>query len=314
MKWKYENATSAPARFAGTLAAVSFHRRRGVSASRRTRSSPTMYTLFAMIGASPPRKEDRRLLTGAGRYVDDLTREGMLHLGVVRSAEAHARITKLALDEARALPGVVAAWSAAELPEAARAMPGAYGVGKTGRPWGQPILAKDVVRYVGEPVAVLVAESAYRVADALELAQVGYEPLPALATVEAALASTTRVHDGWPDNAALTVRGAVGDAERALATADVVVHEKLRHPRLAAVPIETRGVLAYRDGDSGALVVWSSTRVLTACATSSRRRSSCPSSTCGCACRTWAGRSGRRAPSIPRRSWWPPRRSGSAAP
>src|SRR5256712_1374533 len=213
-----------------------------------------------MIGASPPRKEDRRLLTGAGRYVDDLTRDGMLHLGVVRSAEAHARITKLALDEARALPGVVAAWSAAELPEAARAMPGAYGVGKTGRPWGQPILAKDVVRYVGEPVAVVVAESAYRVADALELAQVGYEPLPALATVEAALASTTRVHDGWPDNAAVTVRGAVGDAERALATADVVVHERLRHPRLAAVPIETRGVLAYRDGDSGALVVWSSTQ------------------------------------------------------
>src|SRR5438309_1900905 len=194
-----------------------------------------------MIGASPPRKEDRRLLTGAGRYVDDLTRDGMLHLGVVRSAEAHARITKLALDEARALPG-------------------AYGAGKTGRPWGQPILAKDVVRYVGEPVAVVVAESAYRVADALELAQVGYEPLPALATVEAALASTTRVHDGWPDNAALTVRGAVGDAERALATADVVIHERLKHPRLAAVPIETRGVLAYRDGDSGALVVWSSTQ------------------------------------------------------
>src|SRR5437879_12548102 len=92
MKWKYENATSAPARFAG--------------ASRRTRSSPTMYTLFAMIGASPPRKEDRRLLTGAGRYVDDLTREGMLHLGVVRSAEAHARIPKLALDEAPAPPVV----------------------------------------------------------------------------------------------------------------------------------------------------------------------------------------------------------------
>src|SRR5437660_3183043 len=200
-----------------------------------------------MIGASPPRKEDRRLLTGAGRYVDDLTRDGMLHLGVVRSAEAHARITKLALDEARALPGVVAAWSAAELPEAARAMPGAYGAGKTGRPWGQPILAKDVVRYVGEPVAVVVAESAYRVADALELAQVGYEPLPALATVEAALASTTRVHDGWPDNAALTVRGAVGDAERALATADVVVHEKLRHLRLAAVPIETRADRVFPD-------------------------------------------------------------------
>src|SRR5947199_10494357 len=136
MKWKYENATSAPARFAGTLAAVSFHRRRGVSASRRTRSSPTMYTLFAMIGASPPRKEDRRLLTGAGRYVDDLTREGMLHLGVVRSAEAHARITQLALHEARGLPGVVAVWSAADLPEAAPAVPGADGCDESERTLG----------------------------------------------------------------------------------------------------------------------------------------------------------------------------------
>src|SRR5919198_3276431 len=144
-----------------------------------------------MIGPSPRRKEDRRLLVGGGRFVDDLTREGLLHLAVVRSVQAHARITKLALDGARALPGVVAAWSAAELPEAARAMPGAYGGGKTGRPWSQPILARDVVRYVGEPVAVVVAESAYRVADALELARVDYEPLPPLATVEAALASAT---------------------------------------------------------------------------------------------------------------------------
>src|SRR5438093_1123518 len=211
-----------------------------------------------MIGASPRRTEDRRLLVGGGRFVDDLTREGMLHLGVVRSVEAHARITKLVLDEARALPGVVAAWSAAELPETARPMPSAYGAVRKGRPWSQPILAKDRVRYVGEPVAVVVAESPYRVADALELARVGYEPLPALATVEASLASPTRVHDGWPDNTALGVSGAIGDAELALATADVVIHETFRHPRLAAVPIETRGVLAYRDADSGALVVWSS--------------------------------------------------------
>src|SRR5256885_17154692 len=96
-------------------------------------------------------------------------------------------------------------------------------------------------------VAVVVAERAYRAADALELAQVGYEPLPALATVEAALASTTRVHDGWPDNAALTVRGAVGDAERALATADVVVHERLRHPRPAPGPIGTPGAPPHPD-------------------------------------------------------------------
>jgi len=104
----------------------------------------------------------------------------------------------------------------------------------------------------------VVAESPYRVADALELVRVEYEPLPALTTVEAALASPTRLHDGWPDNAALAVGAAIGDAERALATADIVIHETFRHPRLAAVPIEPRGVLAYRDRDSGALVVWSS--------------------------------------------------------
>src|SRR5439155_725518 len=76
-----------------------------------------MYTLFAMIGASPLRKEDRRLLTGAGRYLDDLRREGMLHLGVLRSVEAHARIVKIEASRARALAGVVAVWSAADLAE-----------------------------------------------------------------------------------------------------------------------------------------------------------------------------------------------------
>src|SRR3989449_2187771 len=107
-----------------------------------------------MIGASPRRKEDRRLLVGGGRFVDDLTREGLLHLAVVRSVQAHARIAKIALAEARALPGVVAAWSAADLPETARPMPSAYGAVRKGRPWSQPILARDRVRYVGEPVAV----------------------------------------------------------------------------------------------------------------------------------------------------------------
>src|SRR5213592_1294445 len=99
-----------------------------------------------MIGASPRRKEDRRLLVGGGRFVDDLTREGLLHLAVVRSVNAHARIAKIRLAEARALPGVVAAWSAADLPEAARPMPNAYGAVRKGRPWSQPILAHDRVR------------------------------------------------------------------------------------------------------------------------------------------------------------------------
>src|SRR5882672_6351053 len=110
-----------------------------------------------MIGASPRRKEDQRLLTGGGRFVDDLTREGVLHLGVVRSAEAHARLTKVATEAAR-----------------------------------------EVVRCVGEPVAVVVAESRSQLADALDAVTVSYERLPALATAEAALVSPTHLHEGWP--------------------------------------------------------------------------------------------------------------------
>jgi len=215
---------------------------------------------LGLIGSSPRRKEDRRLLVGAGRYLDDLTREGMLHLGVVRSLHAHARILKVDAREALALPGVVAAWSAADLPEPARPiLAGSEGVHK-GRPFAAPVLARDVVRYVGEPVAAVVADDPYRVADALELVRVDCEPLPALATPEDSLAAATRLHGDWPDNAALVARGAIGDAEQGLAEADLIVSERLRHARLAAVFIETRGALAYRDADSGRLTLWSSTQ------------------------------------------------------
>src|SRR5262245_27238135 len=212
------------------------------------------------IGASPRRKEDRRLLLGAGRYLDDLTRDDLLHLGVVRSPHAHARVLKVDAREAAASTGVVAAWSAADLPETTRPiLSGSEGAHK-GRPFAAPVLARELVRYVGEPVAVVVADDAYRLADALERVTVHYEPLPALATCEDALASPTRLHEGWPDNSALIARGAVGDAERGLGDADLVVSERFYHSRLAAVFIETRGALAYRDADSGRFVLWSSTQ------------------------------------------------------
>src|SRR5947209_8269292 len=213
-----------------------------------------------MIGASPLRKEDQRLLRGGGRFVDDLTRDGVLHLGVVRSAESSARLIKVVTAGARALPGVVLAWSAADLGEIAPNMPTAYGGTQKGRAWAQPVLARDIVRHVGEPVAVVVAESAYQLADALDAVTVEYERLPSLPTAEAALASSARVHEGWPDNTAVVARGAVGDPERAMAGAHLVIRERMRHPRLSAVPIETRGVFAYRDRSSGALVVSSSTQ------------------------------------------------------
>jgi carbon-monoxide dehydrogenase large subunit len=211
-----------------------------------------------MIGTSPLRKEDRRLLLGQGRFVDDIRREAVLHLGLVRSVQAHARIVGIDLTEAARMPGVLAAWSAAELPEIARPIPAVFGGSFKGRPFAQPVLAREVVRHVGECVAVVVADDPYRVADALERVRVDYAPLPPVSGPHEAQRTTARLHEGWADNVALTARAAVGDAERALAEADLVIHETFHHPRLAAVPMETRGVLAYRDDEGDTLVIWTS--------------------------------------------------------
>jgi aerobic carbon-monoxide dehydrogenase large subunit len=211
-----------------------------------------------VIGTSPLRKEDRRLLVGAGRFIDDLARPGLLHLGVVRSREAHARIAGVTRDAALAAPGVVAVWTGADLTDVAPAIPAVYGGSHKGRPFTQQILARGVVRYVGEAVAVVIADDPARLADAVERVSVDYEPLPALVTPQAAMASTARAHEGWPDNIALATRGAFGDVEQAMAGADVVVHERFRHPRLSCVSLETRGALAYPDPESGTLVVYAS--------------------------------------------------------
>ncbi len=211
------------------------------------------------IGASPRRKEDAPLLQGRGRYLDDLRRPGIAHLGVVRSLHAHARLRGVDAAEARAIPGVLV-FAAADLPEVARGIPAPYGGTPSTRPYVQQILASQVVRYVGEPVAVVVADDPYRLSDAMDAVAVDYDPLPPVMTPDAAVKGESRVHEGWPDNAAVVARGSIGDAERAIGSGDVIIEERLRHPRLTAVPIEPRGVLAYRDGESGPLVVWSSTQ------------------------------------------------------
>jgi len=205
-----------------------------------------------MIGASPRRKEDVRLLAGQGRFVDDVARPGLLHLGVVRSAEAHARLGKIAASDARGLPGVVAVWTADDLPEVAGGLPAGYGGAYKGRPFVEPVIARDVVRHVGEPVAVVVADDAARLADAMEAVTVAYDLLPPLVDPEAALASPVRLHEGWPDNSTLPVAGAIGQGDAP--PADVVVEARIRHPRLCGMPIETRATLAEVD-ESGALVV-----------------------------------------------------------
>jgi carbon-monoxide dehydrogenase large subunit len=211
-----------------------------------------------LIGASPRRTADQRFVRGTGRFLDDVAPPRCLHLGVVRSVHAHARVVGVRADEARACPGVAAVWTAVDLGESARTLPTAYGGSPKGRPWAIPVLARDVARYVGEPIAVVIADDPYRLADALARVTVDYEPLPAVTGVSDAQQASANIHANWPDNAAIVVRGGMGDVETALGGADLIVHERLRHGRLAAVPVETRGVLAYPDG--GTLVVSSATQ------------------------------------------------------
>jgi CO/xanthine dehydrogenase Mo-binding subunit len=212
-----------------------------------------------MIGASPRSKDSPRLLTGAGRYVDDLTRAGCARLGVVRSQHAHARVVGVDGAAARAMPGVLAVWTAADLPHAARPLASMSAGVHAERPFAAPILAGDRVRYVGEPIAVVVAETPYVLADALAAVTVDYAPLPPIVGDETARTSPARVHEAWPDNVGLEVRGAVGDVDGALARPGVtVVRERFRHQRLAAAPIETRGIVAHHDRESGVLTVWGS--------------------------------------------------------
>jgi carbon-monoxide dehydrogenase large subunit len=213
-----------------------------------------------LIGVSLARTEDRALLLGKGRFLDDLTRPGMVHLGVVRSPHARARIVKISTSEAAALPGVIGVFGAADLPEIRGPIP-PYKSPRRFLHSDQQVLATQTVRYVGEPVVVVVADDRRRLEDALDAVEVEYEAMPAVTSVEAAATETSElVHEGWPSNTAYVSSRVVGDVDSAMKTASEVVAEHFRHGRSAGMPIETRGVLAYDDENSGQLVVASSTQ------------------------------------------------------
>jgi aerobic carbon-monoxide dehydrogenase large subunit len=210
-----------------------------------------------LIGASVKRKEDARLVTGRGRYVDDITLPGLLHLAVVRSPHAHARIGTIEARRALKAPGVVAVFTVAAAPELGASVPPL--IREPGWPEHvHPVMAHGRVRHAGEAVAAVVADDPYRAADAAAHVQVAYEPLPVAAT-PAARDRRAIVHDGWRDNLLRPNEASVGDVARGFAEADVTVAVDLVYPRVTGVPIEGRAVLAAPDGER--LTVWSSTQV-----------------------------------------------------
>ncbi len=204
------------------------------------------------------RKEDLRLITGQGRFTADVHYEGELHLHVVRSMVPHGRITRLNLDAVRRAPGVVAVYTASDVQAwGLQAIPNAFaaqGMGGAAQQVNRmPVLAQDRVLFVGQPIAVVVAESALAAEDAAGLAEVDIDPLPAVASVEAARAEgAQQLHESAEGN--VSVHFEAGDAqaaEAAFARAAHVSHLRIHSQRLMGVPLEPRAVVVCHDEASG---------------------------------------------------------------
>lgn len=212
-----------------------------------------------MTAARLLRVEDARLLSGRGRFVDDSDLPGQLWLRVVRSLMAHAIVRDVRVGAAREVPGVHAVLTAADLPDAGPIPVRTQVAGQPLDPYLQPVLARERVRYVGEPLVAVLAEDPYAAEDAAELVEIDYEPLPPVLDARAALeADAPSLFEGHGNRAAEISMG-YGDVEAAFARADHVTRVQLTVGRHSGVPLETRGLLAARQ--EGRLEIWGTTKV-----------------------------------------------------
>ena len=231
--------------------------------------------LRSYIGAPVKRKEDPRLITGSSVYVDDLQLPGMVHVAVVRSPHAHARILGIDTVEAASMPGVVAVVTAKDLsplladkyPVEAYEGPGEppeeYIPEAAEDPSIQvpPVapLAHNKARYVGEPVAAVIAESKMQAEDAAAAVEVEYDPLPAVVDpYEARQPGAPQIYDNVSNNVSVRWETVHGDVDGALASAATRVKAKIRAPRCHPMPMETRGVVAAPDPITRGLTIWTS--------------------------------------------------------
>jgi carbon-monoxide dehydrogenase large subunit len=216
-------------------------------------------TTNRLVGSPIERIEDLRFLRGRGEYVGDLTVDGMLHAAVLRSSFAHGRIRAIDASAARARPGVRAVITASDIgavpfiPQRLDVLPGF-------KRYEQPVIADEKVRYVGEPLAVVVADSAALAEDALEAIVVDIEPLRAVADRTTARANEVLLFD-HESNVAGTLTALKGNADAAFARAPYVRRERFKVQRFTAVPMESRGLLAQWDVATGKLTVFGAAKI-----------------------------------------------------
>src|SRR5918999_2341042 len=210
-----------------------------------------------------PRREDGELLTGRGRFIGDLQRPGMLHGAFLRSPYAHARIEAIDTQPALSMHGIHAVLTGADLPADLGAQPNTHLFGERETPYYA--LARDRVRYAGEPVALVVGDSQYLAEDARDQIVVEWDPLPSVGDAELALADGAPLvwpDRDWPDNVCATFEKEIGDVDRAFEEADVVVTERYRIQRQFACSLEGRGVLAEWDQNIDELTIWTSSQIV----------------------------------------------------
>jgi carbon-monoxide dehydrogenase large subunit len=213
------------------------------------------------IGRSVTRIEDERFLTGRGAYIDDVKLPGMAAMAILRSPHAHARIQRIDLTAVRAFPGVIDAFSAADLDRDLPRIPLRLAPFKGFERFLQRPIAADKVRYVGEPLAVVVAENRYVAEDALDLAEIDFEPLPAIVALDQAAAGETLVHDEARENFGTRYSVGRGDIDAAFAAAAYTRKERFKTNRHAACPLETRGLIAEFDASEPRLRLHGATKV-----------------------------------------------------
>ena len=228
----------------------------------------TTPVLPKLVGTRTKRREDPRLIRGRGTYVDDIALVGMQHLAFKRSDVAHGRIRSIDTSAAKAMPGVEAVFTGAEIAEFLAPMP-------IGTPFPSPdhrAVATDTVRYGGEPVAVVVAADRYLARDAADAIVVSYETLPAVVDLELAMTGKpTVIHPAFPNNLAVALvpsgtgvsaSGTVDDSaiDAAFAKAEVVISQRMVNQRLAPSAMEGRGVVAHFEPGKETMTIWSSTQ------------------------------------------------------
>ncbi|MFI2206232.1 xanthine dehydrogenase family protein molybdopterin-binding subunit [Streptomyces sp. NPDC020192] len=215
------------------------------------------------VGRSRLRKEDARLITGQTTWTDNIQLAGLLHLAVLRSPMAHARITRVDVSPARRRPGVVAVFSGADLAEGLGSLPCAWPVTEDMVLPDHPPIAVDEVRYAGDPVAVVVARDRYAAADALEAIEVEYDPLPPVLDLETALApDAPLVHADKGTNRCYTWPLATGESFASVRDrADVVLMRRYHQQRLIPNAMEPRAVVVTPLAASGEYTVYSATQI-----------------------------------------------------